>query len=251
MPVILFIIGLILAGDALAVMVSVSFELGAFLTMVIGLILLFWSVNYKRIKQSKGAVRFCQNLFKLAVVYVFIASAFLGIYGRVNDVDYTEEYMIILGCGIKNSKPMMALEERLDTALEYVEKNPDVKIIVSGGQGPNENMPEAEVMYNYLVQKGVKSENIIKESTSHNTYENYQMSSAMLGDNMKNSSVVTVTNDYHMFRAKLYAKLLGIDTKTYGAKTNIYLVPVSYVRESLALIKMIGYYLPEHFGGLF
>lgn len=246
MPIILFIVGLILAGDGLAVIVSVNFELGAFLTLIIGLIMLFWSVNYRRIKASKGAVRFCRNLFKIGVIYIFTASLFLGVYGLVNDVNYNEDYMLVLGCGIRDSKPLMTLKERLDAALDYAEKNPDVKIIVTGGQGTNENVPEAEVMYNYLVEKGIDKNNIIKESNSHNTYENYQLSDEILNNTLKNYDVVTITSDYHMFRAKLYAKLSGIDTKTYSAKTSIYLVPVSYVRESLALIKMIGYYMPTH-----
>ena len=247
MKVILFIIGLILAGDGLAVIVSVSFEVGAFLTFIIGLILMFWSVNYKRIKASKGAVRFCQVLFKIGVIYIFIASVFLGIYGSVNDTDYTEDYLIVLGCGIKDSRPTMVLEERLDAAIEYVKQNPEVTIIVTGGQGPNENMPEAQVMYNYLVENGIDSDNIIKESESHNTYENYQFSDKMLNNSLKEHNIVTVTSDYHMFRAKLYAKLAGIDTNTYSTRTSIYFVPVSYVRESLAIIKMLLYYIPEHF----
>ena len=50
---------------------------------------------------------------------------------------------------------------------------PDLKIVVSGGQGEGENITEATAMRNFLVDNGVDSSLIIMEDKSTNTYENF------------------------------------------------------------------------------
>ena len=90
----------------------------------------------------------------------------------------------------------------------------------------------------------MSAERIIKEESSRNTYENFMYSDAVAASALKNSSVVTITSNYHAFRAKMYASRCGIDTRTLGAPTKWYLIPVSYVRESIAMIKLFMSYIP-------
>ena len=56
------------------------------------------------------------------------------------------DYVIILGAQWKTSGPSYVLQKRLDKAIEYLNANPEPKVIVSGGQGYNEPISEAEGM---------------------------------------------------------------------------------------------------------
>lgn len=66
------------------------------------------------------------------------------------------------------------LAARLDRALDiYQQQASATKIIVSGGQGPDEPIPEALAMQRYLIAHGVDKTDILMESHSINTYTNF------------------------------------------------------------------------------
>lgn len=244
MGVIWLILGIIITADALGVGLSYNFNIGEFVTMAVGMLMIIYGANHKKIKSGKGFFRLYRYLMRLMMVYIIGMSAFLCAYGTFSTVNYNEDYAIVLGGGIINNRPTEGLKSRLDAAAEYHSENPDAVIIVSGGQGNNEITAEANVMYDYLAEKGVNADVIVKESEANNTYENYKLSNLAVNNKLTDSSTVTITNDYHMFRSTLYASMCGINTHTLSAPTKLYLIPVSYIRESFAMIKMLVYYLP-------
>lgn len=248
MGVILLIAGILVTADAAAVMIMLGFETGTFLALAIGVVMLFWGANYKSMKTARGFLRFCKWIFKIFIIYMTAMSLFLAVYGAVSDSDYSEDYIVVLGSSIKGGQPQPLLLERLKTAAKYCELNPAAKVIVSGGQGFGENTAEAEVMSAYLIEKGVNVSNIIKEDVSNNTYENFKLSNEAAEGALSSSNVVTVTNGFHILRAKMYANMCGVDTHTLSARTKWYMIPVSYIRESAAIIKMFVYYVPRHIG---
>ena len=242
MGVVLLILGILLTADAAAV--AVMLDAGIGVSFAVGLFLILWGVNYKNLKEGNGFMKFLNVIFKLFLVYIIGMSCFLAVFGAVSDADYREDYAVVLGCAVRDSQPMPDLTERLKTAADYCEKNPDATVIVSGGKGWDENVSEAAVMSNYLTEHGVSANRIIKEDSSRNTRENFMLSNSAANGALERSRVVTITNHYHVFRAKMYAKQCGIKTHTLSAPTRPYSIPVSYVRESLAMIKMFIYYLP-------
>ena len=91
-------------------------------------------------------------------------------------------------------------------------------------------------MEDYLVSKGISQSTIIKEDRSVNTYQNLQYSGERIGD--KSASVVIVTNDFHIYRAKGIAHKQGYtNVSGIGSRTKAFTVPNSYVREIFAVIK--------------
>ena len=85
--------------------------------------------------------------------------------GLKPEADGTNEYAIVLGAKVKKGNiPSLALRYRLEAALEYAEAYPDIKLVVSGGQGPDEDIEEAIVMKDYLVEHGIEEERIILEN---------------------------------------------------------------------------------------
>ncbi len=45
--------------------------------------------------------------------------------------------------------------QRLEAAIAYYERNPKVLLVVSGGQGPQEDISEALAMERYLIERGI------------------------------------------------------------------------------------------------
>ena len=87
------------------------------------------------------------------------------------------DLIMVLGAGIFTEKVTPMLAERLNRALSVYQHQTDkCKIIVSGGQGPDEPISEALAMQRYLIQHGVPQSSIIMESQSTNTFENFYYS---------------------------------------------------------------------------
>lgn len=146
------------------------------------------------------------------------------------------EYIIVLGAQIKGTKVSKALKERLDTAYEYSAECPTVNIIVSGGQGDDEEVSEASVMKEYLVAKGIESSRIIMEDKSTDTSENMKFSMAYISD--KDASVGIVSSNFHIYRAMKLAQAQGLSDVSGIASPCDSLLFLNYmVRESVGITK--------------
>ena len=148
-------------------------------------------------------------------------------------------YVIVLGAKVKGDRPSRALRKRLETALSYAEQNPSSILILSGGQGPDEKVSEAQCMKEWLLQNGFPAERMILEDASTDTRENLIFSDEKSG--CKTGPVGIVTNDFHVYRALRLAEGLGY-TKACGiaAPTEPVIVEPHYlVREVFALVKEI------------
>ena len=66
------------------------------------------------------------------------------------DTDAHPGTIIVLGAGVNGSTPSLSMCNRLDAALAYLNANPVATVIVSGGQGPGEDITEAKAMADYL-----------------------------------------------------------------------------------------------------
>lgn len=150
------------------------------------------------------------------------------------------KYEVILGAGLYGDKPSPILQERLDEGLEYLKLHPNTKVIVSGGQGSNELIPEAEAMKNFLLSQGINSDRIIEENKSKSTFQNLEFSQKILEErNANKDEILIVTSDFHLFRAMEIADFLGIKNEGLPSKTPFYLRVQYMVREFPAMIKLI------------
>ena len=170
---------------------------------------------------------------------LFGMSLFLFIYGQLDNAQYDEDVVIVLGAGIRGATVSLPLASRLDEAIRYHQQNPRGVIVVSGGQGYQEEISEAEAMERYLLARGVPKERIIKETNSTSTYENFVFSKEILDKRLPDGySAVLITNDFHVYRATKIAQRTGISAKHLGAPIKWYIIPVSYAREILAVAHM-------------
>ncbi|OPX46542.1 hypothetical protein CLTHE_27630 [Clostridium thermobutyricum DSM 4928] len=131
-------------------------------------------------------------------------------YKTLNNVG-NYNYEIILGGGLNGYKPGPLLQKRLDLGIDYLEEHPKTKVILSGGKGANEVIPESEAMENYLISNGISKDRIIQENKSKNTAQNIEFSKRILDKlGAGNEKILIVTNDFHLYRAQLIADTLGM-----------------------------------------
>ena len=150
--------------------------------------------------------------------------------------DGSKEYMIILGAKVKPGGVLsLSLKNRMDTAIPYLEQHPQVKVIVSGGQGADEEQTEASAMYDYLVRSGINESRILIEDRSTSTFQNLAFSKKLLPTDVRELTIVS--NDFHLRRATYLANTLGIEVDVIAAPTPKSVKLKSEIRERLALLK--------------
>lgn len=142
-----------------------------------------------------------------------------------------DETVIVLGCQVKGTSPSLMLNERLIAAKDYLDSHENAICILSGGQGPDEDISEADCMYNYLVKEGISPGRLIKEDKSTSTRENLKFSLDIIEEHNLNANVAIVTNEFHEYRASAIAKKLGIKSYAISAHTHFHLLPTYFVRE--------------------
>ena len=189
-------------------------------------------------------------VFLFCFVQYFIIKEYINDRKAVNE-NKKVDYVIILGARVKGKKPAKSLMERIKAATEYLKKNPEVKVIATGGKGANEGIAEGVAIKRELLKNGINEDRIILEDKSKNTVENFRFSLEKIrnSENGKNKNyenngnrkikVLIVTNDYHIFRSKNIARKVGFDNKDYEiyglpAKTPLISIPQSYFREFLS-----------------
>lgn len=158
--------------------------------------------------------------------------------GHEPKADGTNIYAIVLGARVKeNGEPSLTLLYRLNETFQYLETYPHVKVIVSGGQGEDEPISEADFMYEYLVREGIDERRIIIENQSTSTYENLLYSKERLPKEV--TKVTIISSDFHLARAKMIANELNLEADVVAAKTPKIVEKKLRMREKLALIKTL------------
>lgn len=147
-----------------------------------------------------------------------------------SDLDKNYDAILVLGAGLRNGKPSPVLKDRLDTAYKLYEDGYSKKIIVSGDHG-KKYYDEVNVMKNYLLDKGVESNNIFMDHAGFSTYDSvYRAKEIFLANN-----VIVVTQQYHLYRSLYIAKKLELDAVGVSATLRDYSGSVKFeLREILA-----------------
>ncbi|MCS4487571.1 YdcF family protein [Streptococcus sciuri] len=172
------------------------------------------------------------------VSYLFLQVALYTLASFLNVINIGKrhlDYIVVLGAGLVGEEVTPLLASRLDKGIALLRKHSDSQLIVSGGQGPDEAISEAQAMANYAIRQGVSKQNIILENRSKNTYENISFSQELMA---KNSQFALVTNYYHVFRALLLAKSQGFKCIGYGAKSKFYFSLNAFIREFIGYMVM-------------
>ena len=155
------------------------------------------------------------------------------------------DVIIVLGAGVNGTQPSLSLHDRMTGAYDYLTAHPECIAVVSGGQGPGEDITEAQCMYDWLTAKGIAPQRIFTEDKSTNTLENLRFSMAIINELPIEEPVIgLVSSEYHLHRAKRLAEYVGIDVIGVAARTSYPTVKANYfIREAFAMTEqyVFGY----------
>lgn len=181
---------------------------------------------------SFSVVNFLATVFGIWVTFLTGLMVF-----AINQVPLHDVTVVVLGNQVVGNEPGPSLTVRLNRAVEFLRQNPSVNCVVAGGLGDENILPEAEVMYQYMIKAGIDSERIAKETKSRNTRENLANAKQIIQDKGWSKNIAIVTEYYHQFRAGRLADELDMRSYALCADTPWYIFSCSYGREIIALTK--------------
>lgn len=190
---------------------------------------------------------FPRMIFRIAFI---LAAAYCCIIGYLciqegsvqKTVPSPEQYdaIIVLGAQVlPDGSPSVQLGWRLDAAYEAYQQKP-VPVVVCGARGKDEPMTEADAMKQYLTDKGVPDETILKDPDSFNTRQNLKNASDLLKKKKGIKKVLIVTSDYHVPRSMAIARDMGFDACGLGSPCKPEYWIKNHAREALAWCKYWG-----------
>lgn len=167
---------------------------------------------------------------------------------EISNIKENYDAILVLGAGLKNGKPSPVLKDRLDTAYEAYIKGASSKIIVSGDHG-RKTYDEVNVMKDYLISKGVPSDNIFMDHAGFSTYDTIYRAKEIFLCN----KVLIVTQEFHIFRSLYIAKKLDLEAEGVSATLRHYSGETKFeLREILArdkdFVKTIFKPKPKYLG---
>jgi uncharacterized SAM-binding protein YcdF (DUF218 family) len=174
----------------------------------------------------------------------FVFACFIGysfIYQNLGPLP-AAEFVLVLGCGLAGgTRVTPLLAGRLDRALRVREelraRGLDPVMLVSGGQGRDEVVAEAQAMAEYLAQQGVPQDRVLREAESRNTVENLKFGRALMDERVPAGyACVIVTSNFHTMRTALLARALEVNASVVGSPTAAYYWPSATIREYTALL---------------
>lgn len=185
------------------------------------------------------------------IISVAVFWAYIGLYSANSPYNHTVVYasqndtgentaIMVFGCRIYGTKPSLTLRLRLDAAYHLLDTLPDAICIVSGGQGSDEPIPEAQAMHDYLVSRGIREERIIMESRAHSTSENIRLTKELIDElGISDKKLIGVSTAFHLPRIKLLSERHGLPMALCSSPSPSFAHHyVSMVREYLSYIKM-------------
>ena len=168
------------------------------------------------------------------VLYAILFYAFIIILFSYDPFSPDADYLIVLGSGLNHDRETFTMIRRIDRAYLYLDRNPDCKVIVSGGISDHNTISEASVMAELLNDRKISKNRIIIEDRSKNTKENLLYCRKLIEEGKK---VVICTNDYHILRSKLNAMKCGMRVNSIFCQSNLFELLIHIPIEEVLILK--------------
>lgn len=191
------------------------------------------------IRNIKKFKKYIITALLLIIIVFFIINIYINkqskqyIYNNVEEIPecYTA---IVLGAMVSNTGyPSSFLKDRMDVAIELYQHQKIKRFLLSGDHG-RKNYDEVNSMKNYLISKGINTEDIFLDHAGFDTYSTMVRAKEVF----EIDNAIIVTQAFHLPRAVYIARSKGI--KAYGImadRQNYYSLVRLKMRETLAKVK--------------
>ena len=231
------ILGVVLIVETLIISTLSNYNLGVILPAFFGVPLVF--LAFMLPKMQKGFLLFLKWLIALCyavAIGIFLVCGFLMIRSASEGDHVEADAIIVLGAAVHGDKVTWVLENRLNTAMEYLEAHPNAICVVSGGQGAGESVTEASAMKKYMVERDMQESRIFTEERAKNTKENFEYSKIIIDEKLGNNArIAFVTTNFHVFRAGQVARAQGVNAVGISADDVWYLRLNNFLRECVGI----------------
>jgi uncharacterized SAM-binding protein YcdF (DUF218 family) len=229
----LLVLGVAFFANAAWLFATANRTLGTAMVGLLGLSLTACGIWFARLRHHRAIAAAAL----LVVVAITGLSSFLASYGSVDNARYDENAVIVLGAAVHGRDLSNTLAGRLAVAVGYHQRSRSALIVVSGGQGPQEDIPEAVAMRQYLLDHGVPDDHIIVEDRSTSTEENFVNSRGLLDQRLTPGyKVAFITDEFHVYRAERIAQAAGLASTHLSSRTPWYFWAANYLRETVAVV---------------
>ena len=227
---------------AVMLFLGIHMEMTGLVLLLLGLaMVLAWGLSRRPTPKKQT---FLSILAVLAASGVVCLMAAMNIITTSGQPDWNRaersEYAVVLGAAVReDGGASRIMRQRLRVAMEFMERNPDAIVILSGGQGEDEPTTEAQCMYDTIVEMGADPERLLLEEESFNTRDNLTYSRAIIDARGGTDQPITlITSEFHQRRADFIADSLNMDTCPVSAHTDQWFYRVNYtLREVFAFVK--------------
>lgn len=235
MKFIILIIGIMIFLVYTIPLISAKINLGNIFGILVGLILITIAMLYKKLlilyNTDIGRIIIIICLI-MAVIFLFaFAGTMVKIIIGTKKTAKNEKAIIVLGCRVKGDIPTKALTSRCRAAYEHLKIVQGSFAILSGGQGADESISEAECMRRILLSMGIEEDRLILEDKSTSTQENFEFSKEILDKLDYNDCVAVATSEYHEYRARLIAQRYNLETSSLPGHSIRFLRIPAFTRE--------------------
>ena len=161
----------------------------------------------------------------LGVVVVFVAGylliSLLQVWNTGRSADRQPvDAIVVLGAAQYDGRPSPQLQARLDHALELWNLNLASYIVVTGGKQEGDRFTEAETARKFFESSGVAGDLIFEENSGTTTYASL-LDVSKVASQKKIARVLIVSDPFHLLRAKLIAKEVGLDATSSSTRASV------------------------------
>lgn len=219
--------------------INIGSVLGTVFFAFIGAASVFWNkitsltAKWKKKRSARIIIEIAAALFAALILYLAVVVVLM--VHSANRTPKENATVVVLGCQVRGDVPSRMLRERINAAYTYLNQHPNAKCVVSGGKGANENVSEAQCMYDELTKLGIDESRLYMEDKSTNTYENIKFSEKVISENGLNSNIAIVTDGFHEMRSAIITQKLGYSCGAVPSATPFYLLGNFATREILAV----------------
>ena len=211
------------------------------------IVILFYSflplVGLKFPVFAKTAARIFTVVLILGILVVGVTEAAI-IAASFGSPSESVEYVVVLGAKVNRDGPSVSLMDRICAAYEYAQEHPDTVLILSGGQGTDEPVTEAQCMHRELIDLGLHPRQLRQERQATSTWENLKYSLDLIEaeTGSRPSKIGVLSSEYHLLRASLFARACNVEfvgiparTSRWGQRINHFMREVAGVWHYLLL----------------
>ena len=166
-------------------------------------------------------------IFIILLILIILAMIAIVVTGgkimfKALDTQGEFTHLILLGTTVDGTEPSPMLNDRIQAAAKFLEKNPDVICVATGGKTEGGTITQAQCMFNELQKLGIEPSRIRKEEQATTIRENIQFSLALLEKELGTvpGEVGVLTNEFHLLRATMIVEDAGVYAVAIPATTS-------------------------------